>query len=57
MIKKCHPSDTRKIYDFYTYDLTGKAVVITIRAHNADEAWDCFEALYTSYVDQVIVRK
>lgn len=55
MIKQS--KDTRKIFDFYTYDLTGKDVVVPIRADDESEAWYYFERYYNGYVDQVIERK
>ena len=55
MIKQT--KDSRRIFDFYTYDPAGKYVVIPIRGIDEADAWDYFEKFYNGYVDQVIPRK
>jgi hypothetical protein len=42
-------------FNFYTYDRSGKDIIIKIQAEDEDHAWDIFEAQYPlHYVDQVI---
>jgi len=48
--------DGSKIFDFYTYDPTGKDVVIPIVANSEEEAWVHFENVYHSYVDMMVAR-
>jgi hypothetical protein len=61
MIKKS--TDTRKLFNFYTYDPTGRDVVIPVRGADQDDAWNSFDKMYRYSngalppVDQVIEVK
>lgn len=46
-----------KFLIFYTYNPTGKDVVIPIVAKTENEAWSLFQSIYGSCVDQVIEHK
>lgn len=58
MIK--NSTDTRRLFRFYTYDPTGRDVVIPIRGIDENDAWDTFDAMYrdregnVAVVDQVL---
>lgn len=61
MIKQS--TDKRKIFNFYTYDLTGKDVIIPIRGWTEEDAWNYFDRFFQNskgelpLVDQIIEVK
>lgn len=61
MIK--HSTDTRRLFKFYTYDPTGRDVIIPIRGIDENDAWESFDAMYCDrdgnvpVVDQVMEVK
>lgn len=44
MIK--NSTDTCRIFKFFTYDPTGRDVVIPIRGIDENDAWESFDATY-----------
>jgi hypothetical protein len=42
-------------FTFYTYDRSGRDIIVKIDAEDEDQAWDKFEKYYPlHYVDQMI---
>lgn len=60
---KKQSTDTRKLFDFYTYNPCGQDVIIPIRGVDEDDAWDTFTKLYSDHagivpiVDQIMEVK